>query len=108
MIGARNRRGGLRDVPPWNVAAGVACLAFFSPLLAAAYLVARAGGGPALVRRPMTRPDGRRFTALNFNFQGGRRGAVGRFVRWSRLDTMPLLISVARGDMALAEVFRGC
>ena len=59
-----------------SILAGVGCLIFFAPLFGLAYLMARAGGGPGLIGRQLTRPDGSCFTAWRFNTGGRNAGAA--------------------------------
>ena len=94
------------------------CLVFFAPLLAVACVMAWAGGGPVLIGRRVARPDGSSFTAWRFNVRGRTAdaapgtaggagfGRFGRFLYRTRLEVMPHFVNVARGDMALGELFR--
>ena len=72
--------------------------------------------GPALVRRARIASNGRRFQALEFRTSlhcSGKNAAagwrqdwtrVGLFLYNSRLNTLPQLLNVLRGDMPLTDL----
>ena len=90
-------------------------LLLLSPLLALiALLIRREDGGPVLFRQERLTVHGRRFTILKFRTmtpqaQEGRSAAardsrvtrVGAFLRRYRLDELPQLVNILRGDMSL-------
>lgn len=94
----------------WSAAAG---LLFASPLLLLlGVLVMSSVGRPILFRQVRSGKGGREFEMLKFRSMRDltddsgvplpdelRVTAVGRFLRRSRLDELPELINIARGDM---------
>lgn len=95
------------------VMAGV-LLAITLPLLAAVWLAIKwENPGPAFETRERIGPTGRRFGLLRFrttvrDAQASSRlrpqdTRVGQFLRYTRLDALPELINVLRGDMELLD-----
>jgi FlaA1/EpsC-like NDP-sugar epimerase/lipopolysaccharide/colanic/teichoic acid biosynthesis glycosyltransferase len=112
--GDRMIRSGL---PRWiEVPAALAVLAVFSPLmLIVAGLVKLTSRGPALYRQKRVGAGGRPFVMVKFRTMvagrasgpqvtagdDARMTAVGRVLRKLKLDELPELWNVVRGDMAL-------
>lgn len=101
-----------------DIAAAAAGLAATAPLLGAiAIVVRRTSPGPALFRQTRVGRDGKPFEMLKFRTMrvaapgevgpqvtaGGdpRITAVGRVLRKTKLDELPELLNVLRGDMSL-------
>jgi Bacterial sugar transferase len=69
--------------------------------------------GPIFERRQRTRPDGRRFSMLSFRRNAydpgqqrfrGETTRIGNFLKNTRMDALPQLFNVLRGEMSLAEM----
>ena len=105
-----------QGLPRWfEVASSLALLALASPLLAvAAVAVAVTTGRPVLFRQQRVGRDGRLFTLLKFRTmpvgsgglaetlrQRNRITPVGRWLRKLKIDELPELWNVVRGDMSL-------
>lgn len=64
--------------------------------------------GPILVREPRIDQHGRRFYALKFRITANRTSSgggvtfVGNIIRFLRIDDLPQLINVLRGEMTCA------
>lgn len=98
-----------------DLTVGVMALVMGSPVLAAvAIAVRRSLGSPVLFRQERAGRDGHRFLLVKFrtmrapdpgeegpDFDGGRLGPLGRFLRASSLDELPSLANVVRGDLSL-------
>ncbi len=100
-----------------DVAASLAILLLTAPFLAAAALAVKLqDGGPVLYRQARVTRDGRVFNIMKLRTmlvnaeargatwaQAGdpRVTAVGRFLRRTRLDELPQLFNVLRGDMSI-------
>jgi lipopolysaccharide/colanic/teichoic acid biosynthesis glycosyltransferase len=99
-----------------NPAIAAALIVFTSPLMAFAALAIKLDSpGPVLHRQPRLGPDGRRFFVLRFRTmthdperasrpvwdRGARETGVGRFLRYTRIEDLPQLVNVLRGDMRL-------
>jgi lipopolysaccharide/colanic/teichoic acid biosynthesis glycosyltransferase len=77
----------------------VLVLALAAPLLAAAALSARLdGAGPVLARVPRVGRRGRPFTLYRLRV---RAGGLGRLLRLCRIEDVPQLVNVLKGEMAL-------
>lgn len=95
----------------------VACvlLSLTFPLLALVAVAIKCGSvGPIFERRERVAPTGRRFALLTFRTTAhDTQGAVpawareptrvGEFLRYTRMDALPLLINVLRGDIGVIE-----
>ena len=100
-----------------DIALAVTALVLLSPLMLMAALAIRLdGGGPVMVRRQRTGFDGRAFFIYKFRTRSvtedgtrivrTRRNdsdvtEVGRMLRQSSIDELPLLFNVLKGDMSL-------
>jgi O-antigen biosynthesis protein WbqP len=80
------------------------------PLFALVALVIRLeSSGPVFCHCPRLLPDGRRVSLVNFRITSdtgptGYRGCethVGSFLRYTRIERLPQLINVLRGDLTL-------
>lgn len=98
------------------LASGVGLIILSPVLLGIALAVRRSSPGPALYRAQRTGRHGREFTLYKFRSMvadADRQGpgitasgdsrvtGVGRFLRRTKLDELPQLINVLRGDMSL-------
>ena len=118
---------GLTAARFFNCSCGLACAIFFAPLLLSVYLPVRADEGPALVGHEHVRQDGTSVSAWRFRtvqwgggrLGGGSRGrdegsdpenpeftAVGRFLRKTRIDILPLLYNVVRGELSFFDMLQ--
>ena len=89
-----------------NRGAGVFALIFCAPLLVTIALAIRLGSGsPAFTTETrQTGPSGA-YKALRFRTeQDGGSNGLSRFLCHSRLELLPQLINVARGDISIASV----
>jgi putative colanic acid biosysnthesis UDP-glucose lipid carrier transferase len=100
-----------------DIALAVTALVLLSPLMLMAALAIRLDrGGPVMVRRQRTGFDGRTFFIYKFRTRSvtedgtrivrTRRNdsdvtEVGRMLRQSSIDELPLLFNVLKGDMSL-------
>jgi len=106
----------------------LACAIFFAPLLLCVYLLVRTDGGPAFVGDEHVRQDGTSVSAWRFrtvHWGGGAEGgwaagsrgrdegsvpeipeftAAGRLLRGTRIDTLPLLYNVVRGELSFFDM----
>lgn len=103
-----------QGLPRWlEILLAAVALSAALPLLAvAAILVRCTSAGPALFRQQRVGVGGKPFTLLKFrSMRGGRGGrvtaagdlrvtAVGRVLRATKLDELPELLNILRGDMS--------
>jgi lipopolysaccharide/colanic/teichoic acid biosynthesis glycosyltransferase len=84
---------------------GVAFLVTLPVTIAAAIAVKLTSSGPILLREPQVGMNGVAFRAYRFRTAYADRGAdvtpVGRWLRRLRLDELPRLLNVLRGEMAI-------
>ena len=95
----------------------IACvlLAITVPLMVFIALVIKwESPGPVFEREGRIGPGGRQFQMLSFRTTAQRPGQlrsiwqmtqVGQFLRSTRIDALPQLINVLRGEMRLADIF---
>jgi lipopolysaccharide/colanic/teichoic acid biosynthesis glycosyltransferase len=93
-----------------DIVVASALLCFTLPLLAAVALAIRwEGPGPIFERQERLGPTGRRYHLLTFRTTVLRPTwarevtAVGQFVRYTRIDALPRLINVLRGEISMIE-----
>jgi len=84
---------------------GAAAAICFLPIaILIAIVIALTVGGPVLLREQRVGRGGRVFEVLRFRTTGAgmlRRGGVAKLVYMSRLDELPQLVNVLRGDMSI-------
>jgi sugar transferase (PEP-CTERM system associated) len=102
----------------FDIVLGMVLLSVALPVMAlATCLIALEGGAPIIYRQDRVGHLGRRFTLLKFrsmskdaekdgqaswaSFKDSRVTTVGRFLRRTRIDELPQLINVLRGEMSL-------
>lgn len=101
-VGARNMAKRLMDA-----VLSFAALVLLAPVLAVFALILRLESrGPVILRQERIGEDGTPFTLLNFRSAQDAEAAAGetRYDRWMRrwrLDALPQLVNVARGEMSL-------
>jgi len=93
-----------------------ALIVFTFPLMVCVCLAIKLdSAGPVFCRHPRRAPDGRLFLMLKFRTAvhdperpsrpiwdpGARETRLGRFLRYSRIEDLPQLINVLRGEMTL-------
>ena len=100
-----------------DVAGACLILAITSPLLICVAVAIRwETTGPILEQRERIGPGGRRFRMLRFRTTAHypknavrpwvqKTTQVGLFLRYTRIDCLPQLINVLRGEMSLADFF---
>ena len=91
-------------------------IVFTFPLLVLVWLAIKLeSAGPALERQPWLGRNGRRFVVLRFRTtlhdpqrasrpiwdRAARETRVGQFLRYTRIDDLPKLVNVIRGEMTL-------
>jgi lipopolysaccharide/colanic/teichoic acid biosynthesis glycosyltransferase len=89
-----------------NRGAGVLALIFCAPLLVTIALAIRLGSGsPAFMTKTRQTSTSGAYKALRFRTgkDGGPDG-LSQFLCYSRLELLPQLVNVARGDISIASV----
>ena len=103
---------------PWNMLVSGVALVVLSPLMLVTAIAIKSDGGPALYKQVRLTKDGRKFKILKFRsmrvdaekYSGAVLSAgehdpritkVGRVIRACRLDELPQLINILKGDMSL-------
>jgi undecaprenyl-phosphate galactose phosphotransferase/putative colanic acid biosynthesis UDP-glucose lipid carrier transferase len=106
MIAIRNI-GSARAFRVVDVLLACLVIAFFLPLMAMVALALRAdGSGPVLSRRVRICRNGQWIQTFAFRTAANRRRGmtcVHRFIRWTRIDTLPQAINVLRGDLRFID-----
>ena len=102
----------------FDIAVSACALLVLSPVMAAVAIAVRMDGGPAFYRQCRLTRDGKRFDVLKFRSMrvdaekdgvarlstgdlDPRITPVGRFIRKCRLDELPQLINILKGDMSV-------
>ena len=102
MAAIRNL-GGMRCRRVFDALLASAAIGLFLPLMTAVAVVLKIdGGGPVLRRRLRICRNGRWVRALEFRMSakpGRAAQCVHRFLRRTRIDTLPQLINVLRGEL---------
>lgn len=96
-------------------------MALLAPLFVLVYLLVRADGGTAFVYEHYARPDGQSFKTWKFRTRRALADdprartptmdaavgltMLGAFLQRSRIDAIPSLYNVVKGDIDLAELF---
>ena len=96
-------------------------MVILAPLFVFVYLLVRADGGAAFVCEHYAGPDGRSFKTWKFRTRRARADGqlarvprldataglttLGACLHRSRIDAIPLLYNVVKGDMDLVELF---
>ena len=82
-----------------DVIGSLALLAVFAPAFAGAAIAVALDGGPVFATRPI-RVRGQRVCILEFR---AGVGPVGRFLWLTRLNQLPLLVNVLRGELSFED-----
>ena len=101
----------------FDILVSACALILLSPLMVAVAIVIRRDGGPAFYRQCRLTKDGKRFNVLKFRSmrvdaekdgvarlateKDDRITPVGHFIRKCRIDELPQLINILRGDMTI-------
>lgn len=114
--------GWLAAASLWNSLSALVCAVFLAPLILAVYLLVRCDGGPALVSSALLRRDGTAVRTWRFRTVRLHHGScddrgtwkrdkpqatgVGRFLRRTRTDTLPMFYNVLKGEISLSEMMQ--
>jgi lipopolysaccharide/colanic/teichoic acid biosynthesis glycosyltransferase len=82
-----------------DVVGSLILLAVLAPAFVGAAVAAAVQGGPVFASRVLW-VRGQRISVLEFN---AGEGAVGRFLWLTRLNQLPMLLSVLRGDLSFED-----
>ena len=102
----------------FDILVSALALVVLSPIMVIVALVIRSDGGPALYKQCRLTKDGKKFNVLKFRSmrvdaekdgvarlstgdKDDRITPVGHFIRKCRLDELPQLINILRGDMSI-------
>ena len=101
----------------FDIAVSACALTVLSPVMLAVAIAIRSDGGPAFYRQCRLTRDGKRFDMLKFRSMrvdaekdgvarlssenDDRITPVGRFIRRVRIDELPQLINILKGDMTI-------
>ena len=88
-----------------SILGGAVCLIFFAPLILVVYLLLMAEGGPAFVGHEHANSDGTFSTVWKFRTRSpGRPEILGDFLLRSRIEVLPQIYNVAKGDISFSEM----
>lgn len=92
---------------PGRILLAAGCILFFLPLLlAAAILVRCSAPGRILVTRPAQGRNGEIVAVWSFRCANGpKAGKIDRFLRVTRLESLPRLFNILRGELRFDALF---
>jgi lipopolysaccharide/colanic/teichoic acid biosynthesis glycosyltransferase len=108
LLTNENKREKLRSVSSSSILSilgGAACLIFFAPLILVVYLLLKTDGGSAFVGHKHTNTDGTSSTVWRFRARSqGRPEKISEFLWRSRIEILPEIYNVAKGDISFSEM----